>query len=404
VAPSSTDRSSNNDRPTAARDSESLSSRLLIAQDEERRRISRELHDSVGQSLAAVQMNLYSLLKSQPESSPLTKSIRDSIDIVDQATQELRTVSYLLHPPILDLAGLASAVQWYAEGFAKRSGLDVDVQIPANMKRFESVRETALFRVVQECLTNVHRYAAASMVWICVVQESDELRLQVRDNGKGFPADDLSMNAARVGVGIPGMRQRLRELGGRLDIQSNSNGTVVTAFLPTGARVEQESPDSETASEVSSAPARKPAAGRARVFVVDDHEIIRRGVRDLLAQESDVDICGEASNPLEAIEMLNALQPDLVILDLQMPDGGGWRVVRAIREKRWPVKILIFTAYDYVGILRTATVAGCDGVVNKSRVGTDLALAVISILNGGTFFPASDENALPRRHVRTISA
>ena len=207
-----------------------LSARLFQAQDEERRRISRELHDSVGQSLTVVLMNLEMLSRTVTD-----KTLKETIDLVKDVSREVRTVSYLMHPPILDLSGLKIAINWYVEGFGKRSGIKTEVQAFQELPRLPIEKETALYRIVQECLTNVHRHSGASHAWIRIVVNEDQLRLEVEDNGKGFAAEgDVQPGPGgpvSLGVGILGMRERMRELGGAFRIQSGKSGTKVTAVL-----------------------------------------------------------------------------------------------------------------------------------------------------------------------------
>jgi two-component system, NarL family, sensor kinase len=207
----------------------SLSARLLQAQDEERRRISRELHDSVGQSLVAVLMNLELL------AATLTnKVLEETILLVKDASRQVRTVSYLMHPPLLDLSGLEATIRWYAEGFTRRSGINTQVDIPRRIPRLSREAETALYRIVQECLTNIHRYAGASQTWIRINVNEGQLQLQVQDNGKGAALKDFGRHRnmdVSLGVGIPGMLERMRELGGSLRIESGPFGTNVIATL-----------------------------------------------------------------------------------------------------------------------------------------------------------------------------
>jgi two-component system NarL family sensor kinase len=208
----------------------SLSARLLQAQDEERRRISRELHDSVGQSLVAVLMNLQLLSR-----TVMDERLEETIDIVREVSREVRTVSYLMHPPLLDLSGLEAAINWYAEGFTKRSRIKTEVHVLQRLPRLPVEKETALYRVVQESLTNIHRYSGASTAWIRIWVAEGQFLLEVEDNGKGLGTEGLRAGAdtsITLGVGIPGMRERMRELGGSLFIQSNKRGTKVTAALP----------------------------------------------------------------------------------------------------------------------------------------------------------------------------
>src|ERR1700691_5791343 len=164
-----------------------LSARLLKVQDDERRRLARELHDSVGQILAALSMNI-SVVQSQAHKlDPLgARAILENAQLVQQASSEIRTLSHLLHPPLLEIAGLASALRWYVDGFSERSQIKVDLEIPRDFSRLQNDTELAIFRIVQECLTNIHRHSGSSRATICIQQEGSRLRAQVRDNGKGI--------------------------------------------------------------------------------------------------------------------------------------------------------------------------------------------------------------------------
>lgn len=367
--------------------SASISARLLQAQDNERRRISRELHDTVGQSLAAVQMSLQSAVRHMPENTAHEK-VLESIRLVEETIRDVRTVAYLLHPPTLDVAGLASALDWYCEGFSKRSGIQTTLDLPPKMPRFPMGAETALFRFVQECLTNVHRHSGAFRVWIRCRLEKDKLRLEVEDNGHGMKAKSLAGGSNRrpeIGVGILGMTGRLSELGGHLDVHSGPWGTKVSAVLPR--------PKDHIEQIPSSAPQNKMVVQTGvsnRLLIVDDHELMRRGVRNLVEEQSDLQVCDEAANAKEAIEKVQSLHPDLIILDMSLGGPSGWTVVSAVHNMRQSPKILIFTSYDYVGLSETAQKAGCQGFLTKSRVSEDLVGAVRTILQGGTFFPRAE--------------
>jgi len=213
-----------------------LSARLLELQDEERRRVARALHESTAQSLAALSLNL-SALHSRAEALPedLRELIEESVRFVNQCSQEVRTMSYLLHPPLLDEMGLSGAVREYVDGFADRSGIRVDLELPADLARLPRETETALFRVMQECLTNIHRHSGSPTASVQITDEEGGMTLSVRDAGRGAagrtPANGESANIV-FGVGIAGMQERLRQLGGRLHIESSESGTAVSAFFP----------------------------------------------------------------------------------------------------------------------------------------------------------------------------
>ena len=211
-----------------------LSARLMQLQDDERRRLARELHDSVGQTLAALSMNLVAVGNDIERLMKTANTVSDSAALVQELSQEVRTISHLLHPPLLDEAGLASALRWYTEGFAQRSKVKVDLEISANFERLDRESETAIFRIVQECLTNIHRHAESPTARIRIATSDSHICVEVQDRGKGIPPEKQFEVASTgtPGVGIRGMRERLRQLGGGLDIHSNDKGTLIVARLP----------------------------------------------------------------------------------------------------------------------------------------------------------------------------
>ena len=211
-----------------------LSGRLMRAQDEERRRIARDLHDSVGQNLAVLGMNLAALENdAKHDPARFSKSIKDAKDLVQALTQEIRTTSYLLHPPLLDESGLSSALRWYTDGLAKRSGLSIELDIPDDLERFSPEIELAIFRLVQECLTNIHRHSGSKTAVIRIACKSDKIYAEVQDHGKGISQERLAeIQSQGVGVGIRGMRERVRQCNGELIVDSNPLGTKITAVFP----------------------------------------------------------------------------------------------------------------------------------------------------------------------------
>jgi len=221
-----------------------LSVRLMTTQDEERRHIARELHDSTGQTLAAVKMTLASL-RFKSKAPEFLTILDDANALVDGAIREIRTTSYLLHPPLLDEAGITSAARWFVEGFSKRSGIQVIFDIPDQLRRLPRQHELVFFRVLQESLTNVHRHSDASAVTIALTQQNDQITLEIEDNGKGISeeaARRLSSSTDGSGVGIAGMRERVRELGGTFELRSSQTGSTVSVALP----FVQEAPATET--------------------------------------------------------------------------------------------------------------------------------------------------------------
>lgn len=214
-----------------------LSTRLLRIQDEERRKVARDLHDSTGQTLTVLKIQVASLQKQFQKGHPVFEALNEIAASADQAVQEIRTTSYLLHPPLLDEAGLASAASWYVEGFSKRSGIKVNLDLPACADRVPNHVEMVLFRVLQESLVNVHRHSGASVVDISLQRSPQVVTLEVHDDGRGMAPEllhRLRTTHANGGVGLAGMWERINELSGKMEIDSSSNGTTLLVSLPLG--------------------------------------------------------------------------------------------------------------------------------------------------------------------------
>jgi len=225
----------NAERRTIEESLHRLSARLLQLQDEERRHIARELHDSTAQTLCVLSIKLRLISESEsPGDAESKQLLGESRQLADQCLAEMRTMSYLLHPPSLDDLGLLPACRSLAKGFTERSGILVDMELPAKLDRLPLEVETALFRVIQESLSNIHRHSGSKNARIQLSQDQDEIRLEVSDQGRGFVNEllDQVIDNTRIGVGIAGMQARLRQLGGRLEIRSTSKGTTVIATLP----------------------------------------------------------------------------------------------------------------------------------------------------------------------------
>jgi signal transduction histidine kinase len=195
------------------------------------------LHETTAQDLAALKMLLARLSRTVASTLPDADRVAllDSIELADRSMSGVRTLSYLLHPPFLDETGLVSALRWYAEGFAARSGITVDLDLPTSLGRLNQDVETALFRIVQEALINVHRHAGSHNASICLRRDETELLLEVGDSGHGLPPqllEQLPAGGGALGVGVAAMRERLQQLGGTLEIDSGAGGTIVRARVP----------------------------------------------------------------------------------------------------------------------------------------------------------------------------
>lgn len=222
---------------TAERSAElqKLTHRLLRVQDEEKRKLARNLHDSTGQTLAALKISASLLQESCQEIPDARAMVSEVVQLADQAIEEIRTMSYLLHPPLLDEVGFACAAEWYIEGFAKRSGINVKADLAKSNGLLPKRVEVALFRVLQECLTNIHRHSGAVDASIHFKHDSETVVLDVRDFGRGISKERLGLLhgvSAETGVGLAGMRERMNELNGTLEIESDTRGTRMRATVP----------------------------------------------------------------------------------------------------------------------------------------------------------------------------
>jgi len=234
---------------TAQKQEADIVARLQQGQDEERRRLARELHDSVGQLLASIAMNIARLRADSHRLTPeVTELVIQNGSMVNEITTQIRTISHLLHPPLLDEMGLPLALRWYVDGFMERSKIQTTVEVPEDFDRLPPETEIAVFRAVQECLANVHRHSGGSSCSVKLVRDGHELELQVEDSGSGIPKEKLANVMSSGGVGLRGTRELVRRLGGTLTIDSSESGTTVSIKLPIHSG-KSASPDSPASNE-----------------------------------------------------------------------------------------------------------------------------------------------------------
>ena len=368
-----------------------LSARLLQLQDEERRHIARDLHDITGQKLALQSMNLSALQTKQAFhlDAEAQQTLSESLVLNKEIATEIRTLSYLLHPPLLDELGLSSAARWYATGFTKRTGIPIDIDVPQEVERLSPDAEVAIFRVIQESLSNVHRYANTSKARLRLSTTTDAIKLEIEDYGKGIQAPRSKApqeSVARLGVGIQGMTERIRQLGGRLEITSSpKRGTLVSAMIPLcSGQVAAPPASAESASSASVDGSVVAQHQRQQVLIADDHEMLRRGVRTTLQTEPDLEICGEAVNGQDAVDKARELHPDLVILDINMPVLNGLVAVRQILRYCPSTKIVIFSVHDSDQTRQEVRAVGAHGFVSKGKDSHDLLRVVRDVLKRNT--------------------
>ncbi len=320
-----------------------------------------------GQKLA-FQSIVLSQLVDAAENSADSKSrsaLAECLAVTQQISEEIRTLSYLLHPPLLDELGLASAVPWYTQGFETRTGIRVTVDIPRDLVRLPPEVEVTLFRVIQESLTNVHRYSGSASASIRLSADTQWGHPQNRRCGTRDPRRRTRC-VSRCGrwllMSVQGMRERMRQLGGGLKSWIPAQGTVVTAVLPIPEPEPADAPEWDGGVDGTS------GNGHKRVLVADDHEVLRHGVRLILQDQPGWEICGEASDGKEAVERTLALNPDVVIVDINMPILSGLEIVRQIADQRPHIKLLVFTVEESDRTVSAIAAAGAHAYLSKAQV------------------------------------
>jgi PAS domain S-box-containing protein len=345
-----------------------LSGQLLRSQDEERRRIAQDLHDSTGQNLVALATMLGRLNKSVPSVGRKSRTLlSECVALSNQCIREVRTLSYLLHPPLLDEAGLEEAIREYVTGFSKRSGIEVKLEMSRRLGRVARDIEQALFRVVQEALTNIQRHSGSQQAKIRIHRNSD-LTLEVSDLGRGVSASahrGKQKTRFEVGVGILSMQERVKLIGGRLDIVSTDHGTTVRATVPFGRNQMK----------------------KLRILLADDHGLVRVGARAVLQSQHGWRVVGEAVNGREAVEKAIELKPDVAVVDIGMPELDGIEVTRQIRTSAPEIRVLVLTMHESGQMVRRALDAGASGYLLKSDLTESLAKAVETVADGNRFLP-----------------
>jgi PAS domain S-box-containing protein len=327
-----------------------LSGRLLQTQDEERRRIARELHDGVGQLLAALKMNLSKLNREKRRLSPeAAQSMDENASLIEQASQEIRTMSHLLHPPLLDEVGLDSALRWYVDGFAERSKIQVALQLEPDFgENLPRDLALALFRIVQESLTNVHRHSGSATARVSVTRTARQICLEVKDEGRGIPAEVHSMIASgqSSGVGLRGMRERVRQFGGRLEVHSGKEGTRVVTVLPivTPARAPFDGKlddEGNVLDEETTESLEEKMRDVTTILCIDD-EATGLMPRRLLLESAGHRVL-EARSGLEGIELFQREKVDAVILDYWMSGMKGTTVASELKRINPAVPIIVLS-------------------------------------------------------------
>ena len=325
-----------------------LTGALLQTQDEERRRIARELHDGIGQLVVAISMNLSKITGEKDKlSTEANLTLDQNIALIEQASREIRTMSHLLHPPLLDEVGLDSALRWYVEGFSERSKISVTLQLaPGFTEGLPRDLALCVFRLVQECLTNIHRHAESPNALVTIRRTADELILLVQDDGIGIPSEIQTkiLSGQSPGVGLRGMRERIWQFGGRLEVHSGSGSTQIIATLPTpplsaAGTAKGDSQSAESAGALAgSEDAVQP---RATILCIDD-EATGLLARKLLLESSGYRVIEARSGP-EGIKRFQSETIDLVILDYWMSGMKGTTVAAELRSINPATPIIVLS-------------------------------------------------------------
>jgi signal transduction histidine kinase len=302
-----------------------LAQQLLNLRDEEHPRVARDLHESASQSLAALKMILSRLAEAVPPNAENQRDLLESsLTLAEEAIREVRTVSHLLHPRVFDDAGLESALRWYAAEFYERSQVAVLVEVASKLGRLPEETETAIFRIVQEALTNVHPHSSSRTAVIRVSGRNRDTVVEVEDKGHGMPMPSESTGwLSPMGIGLAGIHQRVKQLNGKFE--SKAPRGKEPRFAWSSPLPKMESPAGPGNPKMTT-----PQKGY-RILVVDDHDVVRRGVRALLESQVGVEGCSEGANGVEALDQIKKNKTDLVVFDLTTSEMNGLEAARAIR-------------------------------------------------------------------------
>ncbi len=350
-----------------------LVGKLLVAQEEERRRVAYEVHDGLAQVAVAAHTYLNAFARRYvPDSDRDREKLDRALELIKQTVREARHVANL-RPTALDDFGLATALRLHVEEFSGEE-CQVGYEETIGEDRLPVPVETTLFRVAQEALTNVRKHAQSPRVEVRLERLDRTVRLEVRDWGRGFKSGEgMTEGGPGERVGLAGMRERVVLLGGHLEVDSQPGaGTTIVAEVPLFG--EHTSVESEVSREARTEPA--------RIIIADDHELVRGGMRMMLEEEPGLEVVGEAVNGREALELCRRLRPDLVLMDVRMPEMDGLKATHAIKQEHPSIGILMVTMHENPNYLLEAISAGAAGYVLKGAPGERLISAIRRTIEG----------------------
>jgi two-component system invasion response regulator UvrY len=368
-----------------------LSQRILEVQEEERARIARELHDQLGQELVALKIEAVVLKEELAKSPRLRERARGVLDLIDRLDTTAHRIAVSIRPEILDKLGLVKAIQWYAEDFERRSGISCPVEAPNDELVLPKAVSTCAYRILQEALVNVWKHSRASQAKVKVTSGHGVVNISVSDNGVGM---DLGRLSEGTSLGLLGMRERASLVGGKITIRRNRGGGLrVAAHLPlsvaqagTGATAELAS-----AQTAASKPWTKSAI---RVLLVDDHSLVRAGLRRVLEQAPDIRIIAEACDGREAVDKYQEVSPDMVVMDISMPELDGMEASKRILSLYPLARILMLTRFHEEQYAIRTLKAGCLGYLTKGSSTQQLHHAVRAVARGKRFLSEEGQDVV----------
>lgn len=360
-----------------------LLQKVISAQEDERKRIARELHDETSQALAALAVAAETTVSHAAEGEEVGASLVRMKTLALETLEGVHRLIFDLRPTLLDDLGLIPALRWYAESRLGEAGIRFRLDVPDDERRMGQLIETTLYRVVQEAISNAASHSGARNFAIALSYCPGGLLLVMSDDGFGFDMNDFGRSLEdKRGLGLMGMKERVELLGG---------SCVIDSEVGRGTRIHVEVPLER---------ATRAMAEKIRVMLVDDHTILREGIRALLSLSKDIETVGEAGDGQEGLEKVAELLPDVVLMDIAMPRLDGLEATRRIKERFKQVKVLILTQHENKEYVYPILKAGADGYVLKKAAGTELVSAIKAVHAGGTFLYPSVAKTVVQDYVR----
>jgi two-component system invasion response regulator UvrY len=368
-----------------------LSQRILEVQEEERARIARELHDQLGQELVALKIEAVVLMEELAKSPRLRERARGVLDLIDRLDTTAHRIAVSIRPEILDKLGLVKAIQWYAEDFERRSGISCPVEAPNEELVLPKAVSTCAYRILQEALVNVWKHSRASQAKVKVTSGHGMVNISVSDNGVGM---DLGRLSEGTSLGLLGMRERASLVGGKISIRRNPGGGLrLAAHLPLSVAQAGAGAGAELASAQTAA-AKPWTKSAIRVLLVDDHSLVRAGLRRVLEQAPDIRIIAEACDGREAVDKYQEVSPDMVVMDISMPELDGMEASKRILSLYPQARILMLTRFHEEQYAIRTLKAGCLGYLTKGSSTQQLHHAVRAVARGKRFLSEEGQDVV----------